>query len=240
MQEHWVSSDNTVLHCLASSPDGLEKTPLLISPGLSEPAENYIDTIQALEPQRCIVFAHRGRGKSSAPASGYNLEDHVEDIEAVVKFFDLQHFYLMGYSRGVSYALGYALRNPSKLEGLILAEYPAVHKQMGAGWADHYLQTSWGNQRGSDLMDEQVVRGIEREAREHSFRSSLHQIFCPALILRGTGEESLLSEEEAREYQQEMKNTQVVVFNQAGHTLKETEFHKFVRVLRTYLQSGKN
>lgn len=185
MQEYWIPSDNTVLHCLDSCPDNGEAAPLLISPGLSEPVESYIDTIRALKPRRCIVFAHRGRGKSSAPASGYTLEDHVEDIAAVVNFFDLQRFYLMGYSRGVSYALGYALRHSSRLEGLILAEYPAVHKQMGAGWADYYLQSSWGNQRGSDLMDEQVVRGIERDARERSFRSSLHQISCPVLVLRG-------------------------------------------------------
>jgi pimeloyl-ACP methyl ester carboxylesterase len=198
-----------------------------------------METIHALWPQRCIVFAHRGRGKSSAPISGYALEDHVEDIKAVVRFFDLQSFYLMGYSRGVSYALGYALEEISKLKGLILAEYPAVHKQMEPGWADQYLQTFWGNERGSSLLAEHVVRGIEQEAQQHSFRPMLPQISCPTLILRGTREDSLLSKEEAATYQHEISDTRVVVFEHTGHTLKESEFDKFVHSLRCYLQLEK-
>ncbi|MDZ5782395.1 alpha/beta fold hydrolase [Marinococcus luteus] len=240
MQEYWIRQGETLLHCLDSHiKDEGGAVPLLISPGLSEPAENYMETIHALWPQRCIVLAHRGRGKSSAPMSGYSLEDHVEDIKAVVRFFNLQNFYLMGYSRGVSYALGYALEETSKLKGLILAEYPAVHKQMGPGWADQYLQTFWGNERGSNLMAERVVRGIEQEAQQHSFGPMLHQIPCPTLILRGTGEDSLLSKEEATRYQNEIRNTQVVVFEHTGHTLKESEFAKFIRTIRGYLQVEK-
>lgn len=45
----------------------------------------------------------------------------------------------MARSRGVSYALGYSILNSSLLKGMIIEEYPPVHKKMPEGWAEEFL-----------------------------------------------------------------------------------------------------
>ncbi|MFT9846890.1 alpha/beta fold hydrolase [Aneurinibacillus sp. REN35] len=210
---------------------------LVICPGLSEPAENYRPILSALTERRTIALSFRGRGKSDAPKTGYSLEQHIEDIRSVVKSAQLPAFYLLGYSRGVSYALGFALRYPDRIKGLILAEYPAEHKKMPHGWADEYMASYWGEQKGSELMKAHVVNGIEQDARQVDFWEVLSQVSCPVLLLRGTGIESLLSAEQAARYIQCLSQTkvQLEVFEGAGHTVKEFDLDRFVRTIREFL-----
>ena len=54
---------------------------------------------------------------------GYTLEDHISDIDAVIKHLGLKEFILFGYSRGVSYTIGYAIQNASLLKGLIIGDF---------------------------------------------------------------------------------------------------------------------
>ncbi|MBT2760598.1 alpha/beta hydrolase, partial [Paenibacillus sp. ISL-20] len=90
-------------------------TPLLICPGLSETAEEYQDLLEYLMPRRCIVLSFRGRGQSGTPPNGYDLKDHVTDIESVVKSTGITPFHLYAFSRGVSYALEYTRLHPDQI-----------------------------------------------------------------------------------------------------------------------------
>ena len=99
-----------------------ERPPLLIVPGFTESAEDYIEIIRAFEDRKCIAITLRGRGKSDSPEFGYTLEDHVSDIQAVVEQLALDNFYMLGYSRGVSYMIEYALGNLSKIKGMIIGD----------------------------------------------------------------------------------------------------------------------
>ncbi|MFA9560503.1 alpha/beta fold hydrolase [Evansella sp. AB-rgal1] len=85
MEGNWIKNDEVELHYIDSNPNNSKDIPLLISLGLSEPAENYIKFMTSLLPRRCIAFSHRGRGKSSSPDNGYTLELYVRDIEAIIK-----------------------------------------------------------------------------------------------------------------------------------------------------------
>lgn len=238
MQENWIRHKEVTLHYIDSNPDCKNSAPLIISPGLSESAENYTALMDSLLPKRCITLSHRGRGKSSAPEQGYTLEHHIADIEAVVDYFQLKNFYLMGYSRGVSYALGYAVKHSASLKGLILAEYPPEHKKMPDGWADQYLTTHWGNDLGADIMEEQVVKAIEQESEYVNFRSHLYSIKCPVLIMRGVLNESLLTKEQAEGYEDAWKECWIEVFEKSGHTLKESEEEKFAAALKLFLNKN--
>lgn len=112
--------------------------PLVIIPGLSESAEDYISIVEKLTPRHIIMITLRGRGKSDSPASGFTLEDHISDIDAVVRHLELESFILMGYSRGVSYQLGYAVQHPERIRGLIIGDYPAIHTQLPPGWVEFF------------------------------------------------------------------------------------------------------
>ncbi|MEQ6391233.1 alpha/beta hydrolase [Bacillaceae bacterium S4-13-58] len=142
----------------------------------------------------------------------------------------------MGYSRGVSYALGYAINHPEYIKGLILAEYPAEHKKMPEGWAKEYLETYWGDKVGSEIMKAHVVKGIEQDSKYFNFEQYLHSIKCPTLVMRGVLDESLLSKEQANIYVNELKDCRVEVFRNSGHTLKESEPEKFTTTIKSFLK----
>ncbi|MGE7822608.1 alpha/beta fold hydrolase [Paenibacillus sp. NPDC093718] len=88
-----------------------EQTSLVVIPGLSESAEDYIAIMEKLSPRHIVIITLRGRGRSDSPASGYTLKDHISDIDAAIRHLELEHLVIMGYSRGVSYQLGYAVQN---------------------------------------------------------------------------------------------------------------------------------
>jgi pimeloyl-ACP methyl ester carboxylesterase len=239
LQEDWCFNQGIKLHYLDSNPNDKKHLPLLICPGLSEPAENYVPFLSALPARRCIALSFRGSGKSDSPQKGYSLEHHVSDMEALVQHIGVEAFYLMGYSRGVSYALGYALQYPARIKGLLLAEYPAEHKEMPKGWADEYLVSYWGNKQGASLLKAHVVRGIEKDSRQIDFWDELKKIQCPTIIMRGTGEESLLSDKEAMRYVACLQpaRSHIEVFEGAGHTIKDSDHEKFVEVVNQFLSN---
>ena len=115
----WVDNNGTNIHFIDSNFDTNQDLPFVIIPGLSESAEDYIPLLKILFPRRCIALTLRGRGNSDAPQKGYTLEDHISDIEAVIKHLELNAFILMGFSRGVSYTLGYTLTNSDSIKGLM-------------------------------------------------------------------------------------------------------------------------
>lgn len=239
MRQGFLHNGKTKLHYIEYHSDIEGKTPLLICPGLSEPAENYLEVMEALEPRRIIALSYRGRGKSDSPESGYSLEHHVSDIETVIQGLNLNDFAIMGYSRGVSYALGYATKHPQSIKSLIIAEYPAQHKKMPDGWADEYLSTYWGNDLGANLLKAHVVRAIQKESHQVEFAEELHNLYSkPTLVMRGVLEESLLSKEQADIFSLYIASTTLTAFENSGHTLKNTEFNKFVTEINTFLKQN--
>jgi len=230
IEENWVDNDGIRINFFQSKPEKAGKTPLLICPGLSESAEEYINLISSLQDNRCIALSFRGRGKSDSPLTGYSLEDHVSDIAAVVKQLELDDFCLMGYSRGVSYALGYAIHNHGNIKGLIIEEYPAQHKQMPSGWGEEYLLSPWG-----ERMNPHAVMGIELESRQIDFQSNLAKLDCSALIMRGGNEGSLLSDDDIKCYGRCFRDVRLEVFEDAGHDIQTEYFDRFVKVINAFL-----
>ncbi|CAM4480479.1 alpha/beta hydrolase [Paenibacillus tarimensis] len=95
-----IDNSGTKIHYLdsthASDP---ALTPLVISPGLSETAEEYMDLLEFMLPRRSVVLSYRGRGKSDTPDTGYNLSEHITDLAAVIRDTGLTKHHIMGYSR---------------------------------------------------------------------------------------------------------------------------------------------
>ncbi len=69
---------------------------------------------------RTIAIDHRGWGQSDAPASGYALADHADDVAGVIESLGLERYILVGHSMGGKVAMLLASRRPKGLEGLIL------------------------------------------------------------------------------------------------------------------------
>jgi proline iminopeptidase len=70
-----------------------------------------------------LVFAPRGTGRSSAPASseGYRIRGYVEDVESLRAHLGLDQLTIYGNSYGGSIALAYACAHPKHVPRLIIS-----------------------------------------------------------------------------------------------------------------------
>ncbi len=239
LKNHWVNNDGVSIHYLDSNPNSNEEMhPFVIVPGLSETAEDYIPLLESLFPRRCVVVTLRGRGKSDAPQQGYALEDHIGDIESVVKHLALNQFILMGYSRGVSYALGYALTNLNSIKGLVIGDYPALHSQLPPGWVEFFSTLPpWREKPLVDRMTEQSLYGLQNESRQVLFWDQLYTIHCPVLVIRGGKPGAALSEEGGSKYVELLPNANLVVFEDCDHNIFKPSIERFANTAQAFLES---
>ena len=112
------------------------KSTLIISMGIWEPASRALPLVSRLSDRHCIVLSYRGRGGSDTPECGFNWDDHVSDIDCVLKNEKVNKPVFLGFSKGVSYMLGYLAQNIDIPSGIIILDYPAIHTQETNG--KHY------------------------------------------------------------------------------------------------------
>lgn len=210
--------------------------PVLVCPGLSEIAEEYEDFMVEMLPRRTIALSFRGRGRSDTPLAGYDLQDHVTDIESVVLHLQITRFHLYGYSRGVSYALEYARQHPERIASLIVQDYPAEHKAMTAEWAKSYIEDYLiPFDRLTSNIRAEAVYGIQRESNACEFRFSLEK---PVLVLRGALEDSLISDEDLARYKRRFRQIKIVQFEESGHNIRGAEKEKLDRTIIAFLRQS--
>lgn len=197
-----------------------ERLPLIICPGLSETAEDYLDLLETLQPRRTIALSFRGRGRSDTPVNGYDLDEHVADLAAVIDEVGVDRYHLMGYSRGVAYALAYAQRNKQRVQSLILCDYPPEHRSMQEEWPEGYIHDYLIPYGRANLIRQDAVYGIQRNSTQQSLAGELDM---PVLIAQGGLPDSLLSEEDIERYRQMCSRLMVRVYEEAGHGIKMTE-----------------
>jgi len=102
-----------------------EGQPIVLCHGLTATRDSVVHGSRALERAgyRTVVYDARGHGESDlAPAGrGYGYPELIDDLEAVVEATASEgRFLLGGHSMGAHTAVGYALRHPRGLAGLVL------------------------------------------------------------------------------------------------------------------------
>lgn len=224
------------IHYLDTAPYAdAQYTPVVICPGLSETAEEYAELALFLLPRRSIMLSFRGRGQSQTPCEGYDLDDHVTDIESVLRETNLSYCHLFSYSRGVSYALKYAQKHPSSIASLIIGDYPAEHRQMTPEWAEAYIEHYLIPQNRLGHIRPEAVRAIQRESTQIALHA---QINVPVLVTRGMLEDSLITDEDLQNYREMCTNLSIEQFYQSGHTLKSSEMALFYETVELFLKQN--
>lgn len=228
---NFANNNGVDIHYLDSGENSL-LTPVLICPGLSETAAEYKELLAYLSPRRCVVLSFRGRGQSATPESGYDLADHVSDIEAVVQASGLNQFHLFAYSRGVSYALGYLQKHGDRIQSVILQDYPAQHKAMSEECAEDYIHNYLIPYERTGHIRSEAVWGIQKESRQISFQYSISQ---PALVLRGLLDGSLLDDKDVQQYTHMANDIAVEGFEHSGHDIRTAERDKLFELIQNFL-----
>lgn len=218
---NYVENNDVTIHYYDSlESSDTKRVPLVVCPGLSETAEEYIDLLEAVSPRRCILLSFRGRGKSDTPNSGYNLDDHVSDITSVVKHAGVELFHLFGYSRGVAYALGFAQTNKEQIKSIILGDYPPEHRAMPKDWPDDYIDNYLIPYNRTDNIRPKAVIGIQKESSQISLESHLSM---NVMVARGKLEESLVTDNDLNRYKKMCSNLSIYEYFKSGHNMKNKE-----------------
>jgi pimeloyl-ACP methyl ester carboxylesterase len=215
-----VALNNQVrLHYLDGHADGPTGLSIVIVPGLAESAEDYAELMRRLAPRRCVTISLRGRGRSDTPASGYTLDDHADDVLAVVRHLGLPRLVFVAFSRGVPYAIRCAARHPERVAGLALGDYAAIHTRLPQEWVPWFLAGSWRGTAVVERVPEAVVHAIQRESVQVPLWDQLRSIDCPVLVVGGR-KDGVLTPEDVVQYRHAgVADLRIAWLEDAGHDL---------------------
>ncbi|WP_435170957.1 alpha/beta fold hydrolase [Paenibacillus glycanilyticus] len=218
VSEYYARNGEVSIHYYDSRDEADERlVPIVVCPGLSETAEEYLDFMEAAAPRRCILLSFRGRGKSDTPEAGYDLKDHLTDLESVVRDAGVKSFHLFAYSRGVSYALQYAHAFPNDVRSFIVGDYPPEHRAMPDGWAEDYIHHYLIPYNRTSNIRTDAVWGIQRESVQIPLDQPLQ---LPLMVARGQREGSLVTEEDLARYKRMSEAVSVKEYARSDHALK--------------------
>ncbi|MEV2229065.1 alpha/beta hydrolase [Streptomyces phaeochromogenes] len=215
-----VDTGDVRLHVQRMTPKGgrpVTATAVLVHGLLTDSLASYYFTLApvfAVSGIDVIMYDLRGHGRSERPESGYRLDDHLYDLEALLDRLDVTGpVQLVGNSFGGSVAFGYAARHPERAAGVSLIESePAT-----AGWAatmDGVLRqvlTELAHNEAAALAwitanrsqnTARLAKGAARLARETTLardiplsevltEDQIRAVRCPVLALYG-GESALV------------------------------------------------
>lgn len=238
MKSYFIHNGPVALHVLESGKASSDAPSLLVIGGIWEPAERAMPLLSEISTH-VVAFSFRGRGLSSTPRSGYDLADHLSDIEAVVKQCRLDNYCVLGFSRGASYALGWSLRNQHNMRGLILVDQPPIHRSVSQQAVDFWGDFVYQEIPILNFIRREALEGLGNEAREADFSSQLFQLQIPTAIFTGrnkkAGIPSDISDTILELYTQSLPACEVVEFQNSGHMIPDEEQQKYIAEVALFI-----
>lgn len=185
------------------------------------------------------LYDLRGHGRSSMPATGYTVEDNVDDLEALLDLWGIDEpVHLFGNSFGGVVSLAFAHRHPERVASLFLIEA-------------HFAVEGWGEHMAGSLalaafgLDEEAVQSwlaenAERKLSRLAKRSErflmetsliddlqaeepitwLDEIRCPVFALYGSESDIL---DRARELEAKVPDCVLEIVPGSSHSLLTEE-----------------
>ena len=99
---------------------------LVFSNSLGTDMRIWMDVARVFqETMRVVRYDKRGHGMSDAPDAPYTLEDHVDDLDAILEHLKVDNAIVVGVSVGGMIAQGLALKSPHRVRGLVLCDTAA-------------------------------------------------------------------------------------------------------------------
>ncbi len=230
MEDFWVNNNGVRLHCLLNKVSN-ELLPIIFVPGMLGQAGQYKTEMETFAERPSLAMSLRGRGQSDVPASGYTFDDHILDIEAVINACGWDRFYLAGFSASVVLVVGYALRYPEKVYGLILGDSVPVYKKIPANWVSRVSEFHPDYDAG-------LLRALQADSAEVVLWDQLVNIQCPVLIMKGGAEGSMLSTENLDRYRELLAEAKFVIFPEAGHELWKPAPDLYLQTIGNFLSKG--
>ena len=149
--------------------------------------------------------------------------------------WDVDRPVVVAFSRGSSYALGYALEHPTGLRGLVIGDYFARHVGLPEAFVEQQLRSKVRGVPIAERMPEHAVRRVFAESREVPLWGRLAEIRCPVLVIRGGRKGALVGDELAAQWQAALPSVELAMLADAGHDLWSRDVDAYLAVLLPFL-----
>lgn len=212
---------------------------------------------------RVIRYDARGHGQSGKPAQ-YTLNDHIEDLRALLDFLEIGKAHILGASMGSYIAQGFALAHQDRVGKLILA----VSKSNGKTSSTQELIERYQDEIDgldeletmeylskymfhnlkavgrwqADLAKAEKPLSLTEQAAANKalegfdFRAALPTIAAETLIISGT-HDGLNPPERGKEIASFIPQARFVEFEESGHAPSVEEPEKFLQVVGEFLEA---
>jgi pimeloyl-ACP methyl ester carboxylesterase len=150
VRESFTARSGVRIRYLDNSPSDPVGLPILLSPGFTDQADEYVEVLDFFSPRRVLVVEVRGRGGSESPPSGYTAADHADDLRAVLDEEGVDRFHAMTFSRGTTWALDLVLADPGRAASVCIGDYWPREHALSATMAEQVMA---GRFRGKPLAD---------------------------------------------------------------------------------------
>lgn len=246
---------------------GEGETTIVICNGLSQSTANWRGIARQHPQFRWVLFDARGHGRSSMGPRPYSLDDHVQDLLAVLEQTETQNPVLMGFSHGGRVALRAASRFPSRFKALVListgarqtairkAHVQSWHNCLKIGGVEAMAWASLPNIVGVKVLEKFPDLGIlvkgsaarnSAEGLDAMFEGMAtyppgHEdapnISCPTLVFHGA-QDPLVKSSDLEDMLNWIPQAKSAVFPDCGHTLPLEQPADFVKRLEEFVHQS--
>lgn len=239
VKSYFIKNEDVNIHVLENGTPSDRVPTLVVISGIWEPAERAIPILSGLS-SHVIAISLRGRGLSSTPVTGYDLEEHLSDIEAVIKHCNLKNYCMLGFSRGASYALGWSLEHFNDMKGLILVDQPPVHTSQSKEAVEYWCNMVYRGVPLLNFMRREAIEGLAREAVMKDFSSELYKLTLPVMFFAGRDVNSSIpsnvDDEIISLYKNSIPSFEMVEFLQSGHMIPDDEPEKYINEIDKFIK----
>lgn len=213
--------------------------------GLLTDTESWAQHVPYFEDDyRILLFDSRGQGKSDKPEGPYSVNQHAEDLAALMEKLEVTRANFVGLSNGGTELLPLALKRPGLVNSIVLTDAYSYVDAILEAKIDAWLEAArvspelrflvatpyvWGGtflENNQELFEQfkeaahqapqKATENLIEGAKLFELPAPLEKIKAPALIV--VGEKDILTPPEySRCMENRIPNSQLAIIDDAGH-----------------------
>lgn len=213
---------------------------------------------------RCVIYDHRGQGRSEVTEFGYDMDMLTEDAKGLIKELNLGPCHMVGLSMGGFVAMRLAARHREFLKSLILIETSAelepnklkynilkaivslfgvkavVNRVMPIMFGQTFLndpnrQDEVDTWRGEILKnDKTITKAVSGVINRNAVSKELDNITVPTLVIAGE-EDVATTLEKAKNIKLKIPQAHLAVIKRAGHSSTIEEPRQVIEAIEVFL-----
>lgn len=215
------------LHSVTNSP----LTPVVFIHGMLGQASDWENDIERFFPRPCFALSLRGRGQSNFPPENLTVQDHADDIIALVNKFKLEKIILVGFSQGALYATAYAIKHPEKIAGLVIQDKTLKQKKFGEAWINKAKQHPLCGYKTA------LLHGLADSSQDLNLLDLSAPIrHIPILVIKGENS-AVMGEEDLVEMEGFFDKSFMEVFPDSGHDVSSPNYDYYIQRMQSFFDS---